>query len=334
MATEDTGKFPRFSQLSKTKQLEWKRKMLLFSFFLVVAVIIWLLNALSKNYTTDIKYPITYSRFPQNKILVSDVPDHLLLKVNAHGYALLSYKLTNRPIPISFQVTNYAMNRMDQDTSMFYILTRYARAQVSRQLPAELQLQEISPDSLVFRFANEVRRKVPVDPKLDYRLEKNFTMVDGVEITPDSVWVTGPDIYLDTLQFVRTESLALGVLQKSYSGILKVDEDPGLSYKTTRIACMIDIEKLTEVQVQVKVQISGLPDSLRMQTFPQKVRVTGKVGLSKYDRIVPEAFWIGVDYHDIAEGNTQLPVTMRSRPQELRDADFYPRSVEYLLSVK
>lgn len=334
MATEEPGKLPRFSQFSKAKQMEWKRKMMLFSFFLVVSIIIWLLNALSKNYTTEIKYPIAYSKFPPNKVLVSDVPESLVLRVSAHGYALMSYKLTNRPIPLNFPVTSFAMNSLPGDSSSFYILTRYAREQVSRQLPAELQLEEISPDTLIFRFANEIKRWVSVQPELTYEFGKNFTTTNGVVISPESIRVSGPDIYLDTLQFVRTVKMSLGQLQKDFSGVLKIDEDPRLNYAENKVSCKISLERLTEVQLQVPVQVNGLPDSLRVQTFPQQVRITGKVGLSRYERIVPEAFWIAVEYNDVLSNTPTLEVTMKAAPEALKDVEFYPKTVEYLLSVK
>src|SRR6056297_1985702 len=207
MATDDPRTTSRFSELRKTKHLEWKRKMMVFSFFLAISVIIWLLNALSKNYTTEINYPISYSNFPENKILVSDVPDHLELKVNAHGYAILSYKLTNRPIPLSFPLNSFTMNTLSGDTSRLYMLTRYARERVARQLPSELQLLEISPDSLIFQFATEVSRRISVRPVIDFEPGRTFTLKDGVEITPDSVLVTGPDIYVDTMQVVPSKEL-------------------------------------------------------------------------------------------------------------------------------
>ncbi len=334
MATEGNRRASMFSEFSKAKQMEWKRKILVFSFFLSISVVIWLLNALSKNYTTEIKYPISYSKFPDHKVLVSDVPDHLGLKVNAHGYALLSYKLTNRPIPINFQLSSFAMNHMAGDSSKFFLLTRYAREDVARQLPGELQLLEISPDSLIFQFATEVSRKVAVKPLLSYELNKDFTIMNGIRISPDSILIYGPDIFLDTLQFIRTKQKSLGLLEKSYTGILDLDTHPHLKYENSQVECTMELEKLTEIQVLVPVQISGLPDSLRLQTFPHLVKVTGKIGLSKYTRIVPESFWIEVMYEEVLENKKSLQVHLRTKPNDLSGVDFYPRTVEYLLSVK
>jgi hypothetical protein len=334
MAKDDSGKISRLSGFTKAKQLEWKRKMLVFSFFLTIAIVIWLLNALSKDYTTEIKYPITYSKFPPEKILVSDVPDHLGLNVNAHGYALLSNKLSNRPIPLSFPISNFVMNKMPEDTTKFYILTRYARERVERQLSGELQLLEISPDTLVFQFANKVSKWLPLEPMINYELGKGFTVLNGVEISPESIMVSGPDIYLDTLKTLKTEFRSLGKLEKNFNGTLKLANYPRLNYQKGQVNCAIRIEKLTEVQVSVPIQIKGLPDSLRMQTFPQQVTVTGVIGLSGYERIVPEAFRIEVDYDDVLENRSRLEVAMKTKPDELTAAEYYPKSVEYLLSVK
>ncbi len=334
MVINETGKGPRPSDMSEGNQLEWKRKMLVFSFFLVIAIIIWLLNALSKDYTTEIKYPVTYSKLPQDKVLISEVPDHLVLKVNGHGYALLSYHFSNRPIPISFPVAGFAMNRIPHDTTKFYILTRYTRERVERQLSGELELLEIFPDTLVFQFANEVSRWLPLEPDLNYQIGEGFTLVDNVEISPESIFVTGPDISLDTLSSIKTEKLTLGTIEKNYTGALKIKDYPRLNYEKGVVNCVIKIEKLTEVKVRIPVEINGLPDSLRMQTFPQQVTVKGMVGLSDYARVVPEAFRIEVNFSDVNENRSRLEVHMKARPDELKSADFYPRYVEYLLSEK
>ena len=334
MATENSRKTGRLPDFSKAKQMEWRRKMMVFSFFLIISIIIWLLNALNKDYTTELKYPVTYNRFPENKVLISDVPDHLLLKITAHGYAILSYRLTNRPIPINFRLTSYAMNRMAGDSTRFFMLTRYAREEVSRQLPREFELLEISPDSLIFQFANEVNKTVKIMPELSYELGRDFTIKGEIRTQPDSLTIFGPDIYLDTISVMKTKRKNLGLLDKSYSGVLDILKYPRVNSSVEQVKCSIDLEKLTEVQIMVPIQLSGVPDSLRLQTFPQQVRVTGKIGLSNYERIVPEAFWIEVNYAEVLENKTRLQVKLRTWPDELSGVDYYPRSVEYLLSVK
>ena len=320
--------------LSEGKRLQWRRKLLLFSFFLGLSVLIWTLNALSKNYTTEIKYPIDYTNHPEAQVLISKLPDFLGLKVNAHGYALLRYKLMNRPVPISFRVSTYTMNRFSEDSSKFFLLTRYAREQISRQLPSELELIELSPDSLIFQYASEAEKLIPVIPALSFEIEKQFTILGDVQLKPDSILVTGPDIFLDTLTRLVTESKELGTLKKSYTETLGIFKYPGFKYETDKVECSIDLEKLTEVQLYVPIQIVGLPDSMRMQTFPPRIRVSGVVGLSNYDRISQESFWAEVSYSQVMENKKRIQVDLKKYPDLLINLDFYPQAVEYLLSFK
>jgi len=138
------------------QKLQFRKKILLFSVFLLISVFIWLLSALSKNYTSVIEYPLVYTDFPEERAFVGELPGHLDLRINAIGYALLRYKMFRKPVPISFKVSAFTLNRPGQDSSRAYILTRYLKDQVSRQLDPELQLLEIKPDTLHFQFARRV----------------------------------------------------------------------------------------------------------------------------------------------------------------------------------
>jgi hypothetical protein len=226
------------------------------------------------------------------------------------------------------------MNSLEGDSTKSYLLTRYAREQVARQLPGELQLLEISPDSLIFQFASEVSKMLPVIPSLTYEVEKGFTLKGSVILEPDSLLVTGPDIYLDTLAGLSTRRTSLGILEKSYAGVLRIKQYRGFKVPQEEVNCTIELEKLTEVQLSVPLLVNGLPDSLRLQTFPQEIRVTGTVGLSNYPRIVPEAFRIEVDYREVQENRNRLQVRVVSKPEALNAVNIYPQTVEYLLSVK
>lgn len=327
-------RFQKIPGLSQVDRLQWRKKLLLFSFFLAVSVLIWTLNALSKNYTTEIKYPISYTNFPEDKVQINELPGNLDLKVNAHGYALLRYKLSNRPVPINFRVTSFTMNRFPGDSSKFFLQTRYAREQISRQLPGELELIDLSPDSLIFQFASEVEKLVPIKPDISYKVDKQFTLMNDVQLSPDSILVRGPDVYLDTLSFLITEKKDLGLLEKSFSEKLDLMKYPGFNYESDKVECTIDLEKLTELQLSVPIRIEGLPDSMRMQTFPPSVRVSGVVGLSNYERVSPESFWAEVKYTDVLENKKRIQVNLEQYPDFLMNIDFYPQTVEYLLSVK
>jgi len=304
----------------------------MFSVFLMISVFIWLLNALSKNYTSVIEYPLVYTDFPEDRVFVGDLPENLELRINAHGYAILRYKTFRKPVPISFKVSAFTFNRPGQDSSRAYILTRYLIDQVSRQLDPELQLLEIKPDTLHFQFARRITRMVKIQPDFQYQLDQQFTVKDGIILEPDSVEVTGPDLILDTLRYVYTVKSDLGNLSRNFSDKVRLKRIGDLDFSRSRVNCSFELERFTEVQLTIPVNVLNLPDSIVLQTFPSRVKLTCNVGLSKYDRVNGSPIRAVVDYAEIKEGNTLLDVNIQNIPVYLPSYEFYPKTVEYLKS--
>jgi YbbR domain-containing protein len=313
------------------QKLQFRKRILLFSVFLLISATIWLLNALSKNYTDVIEYPLVYVDFPENKVSVGELPGQLDLEINAHGYALLRYKMFRKPVPVNFNVSEYNLITR-QDGSGTYILTRYLKDQIASQLPAEIQLLQIKPDTLFFHFAEEVTRKVRIQPDFSFSVDKQFTIKDGIVLTPDSVVVTGPDLILDTLSCVLTEHLDLGELTKNYSDRVRLSPRPDLTYDETRVDCNIELERFTELQIRVPIEVLNLPDSILLQTFPSAIKLNCKVGLSKYERIEQYPFRAAVDYEKIDEAGNVVNVSILNLPDYLLGYEYAPKSVEFLKS--
>jgi len=327
----ENGFLQNWPKVSKGQKLQFRKRILLFSVFLMISAFIWLLNALSKNYTSVIEYPLVYTDFPKDKVFVGELPENLYLQINAHGYALLQYRIFRKPDPISFDVSAFNLSR-GQDSSRAYILTRYLKDQISRQLHTELQLLEIKPDTLYFQFAGKVTRMVKIKPDFDYTIVNQFTIKDKIMLTPDSVEVTGPDLILDTMAFIYTERLDLGELTKNYKDRVRLSKKPDLTYNVSRVECFIELERFTELQVSVPIEVLNLPDSILLQTFPSSIKLNCKVGLSKYDRIESYPFKALIDYEKIEERVPTLSVNIQNVPDYLLGYEYSPKTVEFLKS--
>lgn len=330
----ENGFLQNWPRVSEGQKLQFRKKILLFSVFLLISVFIWLLNALSKNYTSVIEYPLVYTDFPEQRVFVGELPGNLDLSINAPGYALVRYKIFRKPVPISFKVSAFTLNRPGQDSSRAYIQTRYLKDQVSRQLPAELQLLDIKPDTLHFQFARRVSKKLPIRPAFDFQVDNQFTTKDGIILDPDSVDVSGPHLILDTLQYISTARTDLGLLTRNYDEKVRLNLHADLEYGISKVNCTIELEKYTEVQLSIPIEVLNLPDSLHLQAFPDKIKLTCRVGLSKYDRMDNNMIRAVVDYSTVDDRTNELDVSISNIPVYLLGYEYYPRSVEFLISRK
>jgi hypothetical protein len=329
----DSGFLNRISQFTDEEKIAFRKKALIFSFFLILSVIFWFMNALSKNYTTDIKYPVRYRNFPSDKTLIGELPNYFTLRVNAHGYTLLRHKLSSRYIPIVFSVNSFSLSRMSgRDSSFYYLETRYIREYVAKQLSSEFEIVSLKPDTLVFPFADVISRKVPVKSALSFELGQQLILKNKLMIAPDSIIVSGPDYIIDTLSFVYTQVKNLGVLKKSIDRTIGLQKLDHVLFDTDEVEVRFDMEKFTEKILRVPVEVINLPDSINLKLFPHLIDVSCQVGLSNFEKLEPFMFKAIIDYTQIESDQTdKLIVNLQIKPDFVKSINYFPKAVEYLI---
>ncbi|MFO7922286.1 MAG: hypothetical protein R6U58_01165 [Bacteroidales bacterium] len=307
---------------------------MVFLFFLVVSAIFWFLSALGRQYTTSIEYPVRYTNFPENMVMVGELPSNLELTVNSHGYTLLRYYISRRLLPIIFDVNSFSLNRLpDTNTRNFYILSSVAANRISGQLGADIEILDIRPDTLFFSFTDMVSRKLPVKPVYDLQFERQFMIKGSIAVEPDTLIVSGPASVIDTMEFVPTRTLRLTGVNEPVRRDLDIPEIDMLDFSENSVSVTIPVEQFTEAGLKVPVEPLNLPDTLTMKTFPADITVSFMVALTDYDRVNPSQFLAVADYKSPAPGNGRLEVRLVRHPEFIRSPRFYPRTVDYIIET-
>lgn len=297
-----------------------------------MSVIFWLMNAFSKNYSTEIQYPIRYRNFPGDKVLIGEMPGNLSIRVYAHGYTLLRHKLSARYIPINFNVQSFSLNRFPSaDSSLYFIETRFAREYISKQLNSEFEILDIKPDTLFFPFTEIVSKKVDVRLSAAYKPDNQFVFRGDPEIIPDSVVVSGPEFMIDTLASVFTSEDKETMIDSDTEIQIRLKDIKHISTETEVVTVRFRVEKFTEKTLKVPLTIVNLPDSLNLRLFPSNVEVSCQVGLSNFEKLQPGMFKASVDFSNVLQGQSRLNVALESHPGFVKSTKFSPRTVEYLI---
>jgi hypothetical protein len=322
----------RFSRVSERKKITLNKRFLIFFFFLLLSVVFWFLTALNKEYVTDISCPVRYIRFPEDKVLVNDVPDRLELTVNASGFILLSYQLRSRLTPIIFDVNSFSPNTFRDDPSSVYILSSYAMDGISRQLSSEIEILDINPDSLIFRFASRAKKLVPVNPVLRLSFQQQFMQAGPYILEPDSIIISGPEVIIDSIHEVQTEEYARSGIKESFNEELKIRPVTKIDFNPVEVWLQVPVERFTEASLSIPIEVINLPDSLVLRTFPGKVKITCQVGLSAYETLSEHLFRAVVDYAETSTMlGSKLQVSLVKAPEYIQALNYTPKSVEYIL---
>ena len=324
--------FERITNLIGREKIGFRRKLLMFSFFLVVSIIIWFLKALEKNYTAEIDYPVRYRNLPQDKTLIGEVPDHLKLNVYAHGYVLFQHKISSRYLPLIIPISSFSLKPLNEkDKSFYYLESRFLKDYIDRQMSSEFEIISIKPDTLIFPFAELITKRLPVRQRFSYKLDRQLMLKSPVTLSPDSVDVTGPDYIIDTLSFIYTREKDLGIISKNRVYELSLQTFKHIALRQDEVSAQFEVEKFTEKILSIPIVVEDLPDSLNVITFPSNITLSCQVGLSNYEKLQSDMFSAFVPYADIQKGQNRLKIDLSKVPDFVTEINYSPNTVEYLI---
>ena len=328
----DNNRFNRALGLLKSLIKRQDKRIITYLVCVGIATIFWLLNALSKNYTVDLTFPVRYTNMPKNKILVNEPPDKFTLQVNSYGFTLLRHKLKLSFSPLVFNVNDFTRNMMENTKQSEYtILTSQYMEEIADQLSSELKVLSISPDTVHFNFDQIINKKVKVYPDVQIELKKQYQLSGPVRTKPDSVLVSGPRSVLDTLKQVTTKYQYFKSVSEAIQRNVSLAEYDNLQIENKRIVLNIPIEEYTESQMLIPLFIENKPDSLNLKLFPNRVKVSFLVGLSRYSEILPEDFKLVVTWSEISRDKSRLKVDTQAIPPFVKSVKIVPDEVEYLI---
>lgn len=317
------------------KNLKSDKRIFVFLIFLSIATIFWFLNQLEKEYETEVSLPVRYTNFPNDKILINDLPKFFSIRVKAYGYKLLEFKISNKFLPFVIDVNSITMRLYSrQDYVKFYSLTKNIADKIEQQLSSELQIISIQPDTLFFDFAERIYKKVPVVSKLNPIPASQYMIKGNIVLNPDSITISGASPIIDTINQVYTKKVEIKDLVKNYTDEIPLEKFNNVDYSNEQVEISITIEKYTEGNLKVPLHVKNVPDSLVLRTFPNDITVSYFVALSDYDKVLPQFFDAIVDYNDINIKNNKAKVRITNSPEYIRSLRFYPQTVEYIIERK
>src|SRR5690606_36201817 len=152
-----------------------------------------------------------------------------------------------------------------------------------------------------------------------------------ISLSADSVSVSGPKSYIETLHDWPTDTLKLSNIQKN--GTHKLPLTRPVNAQIVPAFDVIDVtlkvDEFTEKEVIVPIIVKNAPDSLKI--FPENIKLSFTVGLSNYNLVSSADFTVEVDLKDIpldTEKNT-IPVLLSNRPSIVHNINVNPKSVEF-----
>ena len=326
-------KLAKIAKAFNLEKLKNDKRIIVFAVCLLIAIALWFLNALGKNYSTTLSYSVRYVNPPENLFLASSPPTKLELNVEAHGFTLLRHKLALSFSPIVLDLT--AINQsLESNGKTISVPSETLIRRIENQISKEISITEISPRTISITFDSLATKMVPVNPQVTLEFKSQFNLKGSVLTIPDSIKVSGPANIIDTIKSLQTEPKTFHDLEANTERIVNIKQLENVKLSTEKVMLFIPVEKFTEKELILPIEVLNKPEEVQIKLFPSQVSVSVMVGLSEYENITTGNFTASVDFTQATAGNSVLDVQVEAEPSFLKLLKVSPTSVEFLVETE
>lgn len=302
-----------------------------FLVFLLISFLIWTIEKMRQNYTVEINYRIAVTDVPDEYVVETDSLDPIRAIVSGDGLDLLRMPNKKHRV-INVNINQIRKTIIDGCKTAILMPRRYTH-DLSQTLPDHITLERIEADTIYIPLLTKAKKLLPVVVCDNVTLEPQHMYSAPRIVEPDSVWVSGTNNIVDTMQAVYTKKTSPIVLHDTISLSLNFDIPHSVEVSAPCVQVTYPVETYTEKNINVPITAINLPHGYNFKAFPPMVRVTTSVGLSKFDKLTPNDIDIVADLQEITPGSKQQKIKLRlaNYPDYVRNISYSPIFVEFLL---
>lgn len=288
-----------------------------------IALIFWLLVKLSQSFQT--RRPVYFELdFPQEKALAEMPPADMAVELEGSGWSLLFDYFAHPRIKLAYDM---------QEIDRLNLSRGQLRNDIAQRLRGnDIRVLEINYDNVLLALEGRNTKKVPVLVQKRLTFAPEHHLKEPVSLKPDSINISGPSSLIDSIRYWPTDSLVLKNLKSGLTVTLNLKK-PGreLLLSETKVEARAEVEPFTEKTMYVPLLVKNAPDSLRI--FPDKITVTCKLGLSKFDSVSFRDFTAEADLGGISPKgpNNTTPIVITRQPSYIQNLQFSPKSAKFFI---
>ena len=311
---------------SKTNNTK-KGKPKMFLLFLLVTTFIWFISKFSREFTSNVEAEIHYINAPHGVIVSEDNYDLVTFDFTTSGFYFLYYKL-NKPI-ITIDLQKY----FKEGTSSFIISTSEFKRIITSQLKNEIIIDNVSIENMEVLLDKLKTKKVKISLLENIQFKNGFKSVGQYILSPDSIAISGPTQYLDTLTELNTDLLELTNVHENIAAIvnLNISDDTSISYSQESVELFISVKEFTQKTLLVPIVVNNLPSDLSIKLVPENVTIRFDVTMEEYNKITANNFIIKCDFDKKNNQEDFMVPHLIKQPASITNLEIQENKINYLI---
>jgi YbbR domain-containing protein len=313
------------------RRMRLNRRVITFLFCVAISAFFWLMMSLSREYTIQLSFPVSYINPPFDKVIANHLPSTIDIEIRSRGFNILLYKLKHKKEAVLIDIKD---SKPLSEKNHYYLPTNSRIDKITAQFDNDIKVMKVYPDTIYLDFNKKISRKVLVKANLSIAFDKHYQQSDSIKVIPDHIVISGAADLVNKINYVTTEPLELKNVSDSVSlklNILKTPDLKMVELSQPSVQVMVNVTKYTEGNIELPIEIENLPRGYSLKIFPDKVSVKYHVAFQNYEKINALQFRAVVDYSKIEQGSSKLKVQLLKHPTEIKSIKLNPEKVEYII---
>ncbi len=305
------------------------KQFLIFTFFLFLSGIFWLIMTLNETYEREVKIPTHIINIPKNVVLTSSINDTIRTTVRDKGWVIMSYLYGDQLKAISIPFKNY-----DRSNGSGVISSSELKRMIEQEMEISTQVVSVKPDHMEFFYNNGERKRVPV--RWTGRvIPDQLYFISQVKYSVDSVEVFASHEKLDSINVIYTEPLNHVNFRDSIKLECSLAHAADVMVVPNHVQVSFFTDVLTEETLyDIPVICLNLPEDKSLRIF-EKISVHFVAGVNLVRTLQPKDFVVVADYLEIMHENKEkCNIYLRSVPEGVSRARLSAKEVDYLIEEK
>ncbi|ALM07288.1 hypothetical protein SB49_05340 [Sediminicola sp. YIK13] len=318
--------------MKKTNNGLQKRKVKIFSLFLLCSGLAWFVSNLTERYTSTTSFDLEYINVPDSLLFKGSSKDKLEVKLNCSGFQFLRYNFSPRVVQLD-------LSYIKKKGSKYYLPQETCVKQIESQLPSSISLVNVdNRDTLYFALYRLYTKSVPVVSRLKIDYAQNYMLDGTLKMEPTEVTLSGPKNEIDTIRNVHTKTATLKDVSNDFSEKLSLIKSVKLlntKYSANEVSITGKVARFSEKIVDVPVEVINLEPDMQIKTFPNKVSVLCKGKIERLKKVKASDFIVVADFNTVKDTKSStITLKLANKPEGLFDIKLLEKEVEYILKIE
>ncbi len=299
-----------------------------FFLFLLFSFIILIFSKLSKEYTDTIVFGIEKTNLPEEYIILEDTMS-ISITLKTHGFKWFQYYMGDPKIKIDFS------KDVDKEQKVF-VWNKSKEFLMNTQFDEQVELLNIFPAALTFRYDSNMIKKVPVRLNTNIDFKPGYDISDALVTDPDTIVVIGPKILVSEISYLETHEAVLSDVKSDLEETitLKLPEEHAsdLKFSATHVMLRADVEKFTEGTLKIPVRVINVPEGIKLKYFPKDVHVSYYTSLSNFNSVKENDFEVVCDFKRTQGDQSFLIPRLTKFPKTVKHIKINQQRIEFIIT--